>query len=490
MSRSGSRPCRRSRARGRRRRSRPRPTGRVLGREFEVPVREGGEVVGMIKARDAATSCSGGSSRAPAPARGRSRSPWTLKASSTPSTRRTGRRSRSCRPRSPSTSTRARPAGSSATGWWRPRRTRRAALVFGIARPVPLAEVRRTAARNFGYGLGMIALALLGILPLSTAHAQPEARHRRRGADRPGRPGMTRVPVRSGNEFGKLAARLQPDGRGPEDPPAAAPGAGAAAQAAGDRADRCCGPSTTARASELEDARRFQLSLLPKAAAASTRVFEIAVSMRTATEVGGDYYDFHLAEDGALTAAVGDATGHGARAGTMVTAVKSLFSAYAGQLAPAGVPRRGGPGRQAAWSWAGWPWGSLVARLRDGARSSSPRPACPPSSSTGGRAARSRRSPSRACRSAASPSTSRSAAWSSTAGDAILMMTDGLPELANAAGDPLGYPRVRALFEELGGRNPRRSSPASTAPPKPGPPASPRRTTSRWWRSGWLEPAS
>ena len=34
------------------------------------------------------------------------------------------------------------------------------------------------------------------------------------------------------------------------------------------------------------------------------------------------------------------------------------------------------------------------------------------------------------------------------------MMTDGLPELANAEGDPLGYPRVRALFEELGGRPP------------------------------------
>ena len=52
--------------------------------------------------------------------------------------------------------------------------------------------------------------------------------------------------------------------------------------------------------------------------------------MRTATEVGGDYYDFHLADDGALTVAVGDATGHGARAGTMVTVIKSLFTAEAG----------------------------------------------------------------------------------------------------------------------------------------------------------------
>jgi sigma-B regulation protein RsbU (phosphoserine phosphatase) len=39
-------------------------------------------------------------------------------------------------------------------------------------------------------------------------------------------------------------------------------------------------------------------------------------------------------------------------------------------------------------------------------------------------------------------------------GDAILLMTDGLPELANAEGDPLGYPRVHTLFEELGGQAP------------------------------------
>jgi serine phosphatase RsbU (regulator of sigma subunit) len=49
--------------------------------------------------------------------------------------------------------------------------------------------------------------------------------------------------------------------------------------------------------------------------------------MKPATEVGGDYYDFHLGEDGALTVALGDATGHGLKAGTMVTAMKSLFLA-------------------------------------------------------------------------------------------------------------------------------------------------------------------
>jgi serine phosphatase RsbU (regulator of sigma subunit) len=45
--------------------------------------------------------------------------------------------------------------------------------------------------------------------------------------------------------------------------------------------------------------------------------------------VGGDYYDFHVGLDGTFTAVIGDATGHGMRAGTMVTSSKSLFSSYA-----------------------------------------------------------------------------------------------------------------------------------------------------------------
>lgn len=84
------------------------------------------------------------------------------------------------------------------------------------------------------------------------------------------------------------------------------------------------------RAKELEEARQLQLSMLPKKLPSLPQL-EIAAYMQPATEVGGDYYDFHLAEDGTLTVAVGDATGHGLRAGTMVTATKSLFNAYASE---------------------------------------------------------------------------------------------------------------------------------------------------------------
>ncbi|MFN7926836.1 MAG: PP2C family protein-serine/threonine phosphatase [Blastocatellia bacterium] len=78
------------------------------------------------------------------------------------------------------------------------------------------------------------------------------------------------------------------------------------------------------RAAELEEARQLQLSMLPKKLPQLPHL-DIAAYMKTASEVGGDYYDFHLGEDGTLTIAVGDATGHGLKAGTMVAAVKSLF---------------------------------------------------------------------------------------------------------------------------------------------------------------------
>ena len=78
------------------------------------------------------------------------------------------------------------------------------------------------------------------------------------------------------------------------------------------------------RAKELEEARQLQLSMLPQKVPQLPDL-DLAVYMKPATEVGGDYYDFHLGEDGALTVALGDATGHGLKAGTMVTAMKSLF---------------------------------------------------------------------------------------------------------------------------------------------------------------------
>ena len=77
---------------------------------------------------------------------------------------------------------------------------------------------------------------------------------------------------------------------------------------------------------ELEEARSLQLSLLPKDLPKHDKL-EIAFYMKTATEVGGDYYDYSFRPDGSLNVCLGDATGHGMKAGTLVSMMKSLFTA-------------------------------------------------------------------------------------------------------------------------------------------------------------------
>ena len=79
---------------------------------------------------------------------------------------------------------------------------------------------------------------------------------------------------------------------------------------------------------ELEEARKLQLSILPKNFPDISHL-EICANMRTATEVGGDYYDYHLSSDGMITLTIGDATGHGIKAGILVTLIKSLFGTMA-----------------------------------------------------------------------------------------------------------------------------------------------------------------
>jgi serine phosphatase RsbU (regulator of sigma subunit) len=75
---------------------------------------------------------------------------------------------------------------------------------------------------------------------------------------------------------------------------------------------------------ELEEARQLQLSMLPICNNDIAGI-DICFHMDTATEVGGDYYDYNLASDETLTVVIGDATGHGTKAGTMVSIIKSLF---------------------------------------------------------------------------------------------------------------------------------------------------------------------
>ena len=82
---------------------------------------------------------------------------------------------------------------------------------------------------------------------------------------------------------------------------------------------------------ELELARQFQLDLLPSYIPRLPE-YEIAAKIDTATEVGGDYYDFFEQEDGSIYLVTGDATGHGMTAGMMVSILKQVFMVYLSQI--------------------------------------------------------------------------------------------------------------------------------------------------------------
>ena len=78
---------------------------------------------------------------------------------------------------------------------------------------------------------------------------------------------------------------------------------------------------------ELSEARNLQLSMLPDQLPETSNL-RLAARMQTAAEVGGDYYDVNENGDGTFTFVIGDATGHGNKAGFMVAIIKSLFKSY------------------------------------------------------------------------------------------------------------------------------------------------------------------
>ena len=74
---------------------------------------------------------------------------------------------------------------------------------------------------------------------------------------------------------------------------------------------------------ELEQARQFQLDMLPRETPDELGL-DISATIETASEVGGDYYDYFPQKDKkSLYVVVGDATGHGMTAGMMVSITKA-----------------------------------------------------------------------------------------------------------------------------------------------------------------------
>ncbi|MBD3226447.1 MAG: SpoIIE family protein phosphatase [Caldithrix sp.] len=206
------------------------------------------------------------------------------------------------------------------------------------------------------------------------------------------------------------------------------------------------------KSQELEEARQLQLALLPDKLPDVPSV-EMAVSMRTATEVGGDYYDFHVAGDGTLSVAIGDATGHGMKAGNMVIAIKSLFSTLPKDLPVVDFFNRCSRiikgmnlkqlymclsllrirNQNMMVSSAGMP-PILHYRSNDGYIGEIVLKGLPLG--------------------AVNSFEYQERQITLSSGDTFLLMTDGLPELFNERDEILDYPALRTAFEEVAGKTP------------------------------------
>ena len=209
----------------------------------------------------------------------------------------------------------------------------------------------------------------------------------------------------------------------------------------------------TRKTEELEEARELQMSMLPQAAPQLPNL-DIAFEMRPATEVGGDYYDFNITEDGRLTIAVGDATGHGMNAGLVVSAVKSLFKTSAPEVGNLETLERISQGIKSmnlkrlymamtlvtfddgnlTLTAAGMP-PALLYRVDEDQVEEILLEGMP----LGGFIGADRQEASSELQS----------------GDTVLLMSDGLPEMLNPENEMLDYPKTKELFEEVADQSPK-----------------------------------
>ena len=182
-------------------------------------------------------------------------------------------------------------------------------IIFGIARPVgaSLRDIRRASVRNLGLGLLVIALAFVGIIPIShrmTQHLTTLTRGVRQLA---GGDFSTRVPVRSKDEFGALA--------------------GAFNQMAEDleRHEALAVEQERLRR-ELELSRLIQTEMLPRGSLRSGAAEISGVSI-PAREVGGDFFNYFVLPDGRLALLVGDVSGKGVSAALLMANIQATLRA-------------------------------------------------------------------------------------------------------------------------------------------------------------------
>ena len=182
-------------------------------------------------------------------------------------------------------------------------------VVFGLARPVAdsLGEIRRTSVRNLGFGLALIGLALIGIIPVSRGMTR-NLSVLTDGANQLARGDLSvRVPVKSSDEFGHLARSFNQ-------------------MAAGLESHQKLVVEQERLHRELELCRRIQTEMLPR-----TRLrlglAEIKGISIPAREVGGDFFNYFVLPDGSLALVVGDVSGKGVSAALLMANIQATLRA-------------------------------------------------------------------------------------------------------------------------------------------------------------------
>ena len=178
-------------------------------------------------------------------------------------------------------------------------------LKFGIARPLgdALDDLRRSSARNAALGLGLIGLALIGIVPLSSRLTRNLSRLSD-GVEQLARGDYhVRVDVSSKDEIGRLASAFN-------------------SMAADVEQHQRAAVEQERLRHELALGRQIQHDMLPQSPLriGLTEVRGVSVP---ATEVGGDFFNYFQTPSGRIALIVGDVSGKGVGAALLMANIQA-----------------------------------------------------------------------------------------------------------------------------------------------------------------------
>jgi serine phosphatase RsbU (regulator of sigma subunit) len=182
-------------------------------------------------------------------------------------------------------------------------------VTFGIARPIaqPLKEIQNASVRSLLLGLGVIGLAVIGIVPLAR-HMTRNLTTLTAGVERIAQGDFAaQVPVRSRDEFGALASAFN--------------------RMARDVAHHQQLVIERERLQrELELCRRIQTEMLPHTSLrlGPTEVKGISIPAR---EVGGDFFNYFELPGGDVAVLVGDVSGKGISAALLMANIQATLRA-------------------------------------------------------------------------------------------------------------------------------------------------------------------